>query len=131
MSYRTTEAAVKKLLDGFDPDADFDPFLEVANDLVTENCLASDYSDARLERIERWLAAHFYAVRDPRARSEGAGPVNASYEGSSGMGLDFTRYGQMVKMVDSAGNLAALDAMAKDGKVPKRATLRWLGTKDC
>ena len=104
-------------------DVAMEPFILTANELVTEVCTgdngpATAYTDARLELIERWLAAHFYAIRDPRVTSEGAGGVNASYESRVDLGFNLTRYGQMAMMLDSNGGLAKLNEDVKKGGKP-------------
>lgn len=111
-------------------DAAMLPFIEIANELVTECCTgtkgpASAYSDVRLELIERWLAAHFYAQRDPRYASESAG-VSVSYQSSVAIGFDNTHYGQQAMRLDTNGALAANNENAKKGR--RRASGYWLGT---
>ena len=110
---------------------EMEPFITVANQLVTEFCTgtagpATAYTTARLAEIERWLAAHFYAIRDPRVASEAAGPVSASYQSQVGLGLDLTHYGQQAKLLDTNGGLAAHDAATKRG-TSRRPVLFWLG----
>ena len=67
-------------------DSDLDPFISTANELVTEMCTGTvngpktAYTATRLELIERWLSAHFYAVRDPRVKNEKAGSVGVAYQ---------------------------------------------------
>lgn len=128
---RTTSAAVEAIID-VDVEIDLTPFIEVANSLVTEKCASAlnedgdaYYDAARLELIERWLSAHFYAIRDPRVSSEQAGSVGASYQNRVDLGLDQTTYGQQAKILDTAGGLASLDIMAKKGK--SRVKGYWLG----
>lgn len=100
------------------------PFIDTANDLVTELCAPLGYSATRLELIERWLAAHFYAVRDRLARHEYAGGVGAGdYGGEVGMYLESTTYGQQALMLDTKGGLSA-----EKGKA-SRPSVTWLGTE--
>lgn len=122
---RTTKAYIATIIEldvSIVPnDAAMEPFITVANELVTEVCTgdsgpATAYTDARLELIERWLAAHFYAIRDPRVANESAGGVSASYESRVDLGLNLTRYGQMAMMLDTNGGLAKLDVDIKKGK---------------
>jgi hypothetical protein len=122
---RTTPAAVSAIIE-VDAAIDLTPSIETANALVTELCAASGYSAARLELIERWLAAHFYAIRDPRAASEGAGGVSASYQHKVDLHFNQTTYGQQAMLLDTAGNLAALQAMMAQGK--GRVKAFWLGS---
>lgn len=129
MAIRTDAEAVSKINTEVDDSIDLDPFIEIASALVDEVCTDSDYSDARLELIERWLAAHFAAVNDPRTTLEHAGSVRVFFEGKSGLGLDFTRYGQQAKIIDTAGNLAALDKNMQSGGA-KGIDITWLGDWD-
>lgn len=112
---RTTSDLVGGLVEVTDG-VDLTPFIFSANELVTELCSASDYSDERLELIERWLAAHFYAVFEPRTKLEQAAGLMEQYEGRADMGLRFTRYGQQAMMLDTAGNLAAVNNSLNDVK---------------
>ena len=106
------------------------PFIEVANDLVTECCGGvATYDAARLERIERWLAAHFYTVRDMRAESEKAGPVSEKKQSKVDLGFDTSHYGQTAMRLDTAGGLAILNEKAKTGKTGL-VGVSWLGTED-
>ena len=112
-------------------DSTLDPFIEAASFLVDKVCADDeDYDDAALELIERWLAAHFYHVFDPRRVQERADVISATYEGKSGLYLDFTRYGQQAKLLDFNGHLAALDAEIKNPKKRITVDLTWLG-KEC
>lgn len=119
-------AGIVEVQDAADvPQADLEPYILSANELVTEVCASAGYTDARLELIERWLAAHFYSVFDPRSQSESAG-VSSSFEGSAGMHLERTRYGQQAMLLDTKGGLAQLNAQAKDGK-KRRSQFFWAG----
>lgn len=128
MADRTTEAAVKALVD-VESGKDLTPFITVANELVTECCVGGDHSDTRLELIERWLAAHFYAVYDSQAQSEQAGAVRVAFEGRADMFLERTKYGQQALILDTEGSLAALNSRVKKGKV-KSVGVTWLGTEE-
>lgn len=116
MSARTTETAVKGIIE---VDAisvsSLEPFISIANELVTEKCGGLGYSDTRLELIERWLSAHFYTVRDPRVTSETAGPVSASYQSSVSLGLNSSHYGQTALRLDTMGGLASLEQGSLNG----------------
>lgn len=126
-NFRTTDAKVKQVLEVSDS-IKTTAFIEVANNLVTDyivtECKAS-YSAAKLELIERWLAAHFYSVRDRRLSEEETGKTSGVYQGRTAMGFDSTLYGQHAKLLDTDGCLAALDAT--QGKRTVGAT--WVGTK--
>lgn len=88
--------------------SNIDRFITVANLVVTQHLAASGLSDALLAEVELWLAAHYLAIRDRRSQSESLGDASESYYGQSGLGLDFTPYGQQVKTLDPTGKLAGL-----------------------
>src|SRR5512145_1460222 len=120
---RTTSVNVASIIE-VDVSIDLAPFISVANELVTEKCVASGYTDERLELIERWLAAHFYCTRDPRPTREQAGPVSQSLQSVVDLGLNNSHYGQTAMLLDSAGNLRNLN------KGQKTASVTWLGNED-
>ena len=122
---RTTSEEVALIIE-VDESISLTPFIEAANALVTEKCSTDDYDATRLELIERWLSAHFYAIRDARPTNERAGSVGASYQSKVDLGFDVTHYGQMAMRLDTAGGLAALNAEAKKGG-SRTATVTWAG----
>lgn len=128
---RTTPELVAGIIEVDDGD-DLEPFIDVANELVTEVCApVVTYSAPRLEKIERWLAAHFYAIQRPRNFLEQAGTLREQIESKVDLGFNVTRYGQQAMRLDTAGGLAALDAQsggADSATVirPKRS-MTWLG----
>ena len=120
---RTNASAVAGIIE-LDPTIDLTPFIETAAafvDQLAENSAA--LTPERLELIERWLAAHFYATRDPRTASEHAGPVGANYQSAVTIGLQNSHYGQVALRLDTTGTLAALDGMSRDVE----AAGYWLG----
>ena len=125
MAVRTTSVLVASIIE-VDATIGVDPFILTASELVTECCSGVGYSSERLELIERWLAAHFYAVRDPRTTQERAGSVGAAYESKVDLHLDLTRYGQQVLLLDTNGGLAALNRAILSGG--RRVSVTWLGT---
>jgi len=129
---RTTTSNVVGIIE-IDSGISLTPFIEVANALVTEVCsLATDsdgdlvYDATRLELIERWLAAHFYHIRDPKSSREEVDDVAATYRSIVEIGFNNTHYGQMAMRIDTNGGLARLDKSAKDGKTTT-VSLTWLG----
>lgn len=111
---RTTSSAVEQVLLGdyaSDSSPSLTPFIEAASAVVDRVETCSDdkeiaLSDAELELIERWLAAHFYAMTDqPYAETETL-TSRAKFQGQTGMGLDASKYGQMAKVLDYSGCLA-------------------------
>jgi len=132
---RTTRAGVATIIELDDTvvpdDNSMLPFILTANELVTELCTgsnapATEYTAERLELIERYLAAHFYTLRDPRPVSEGAGPVSVTYQSSVAVGLQTSHYGQIAMRLDTNGGLAGLDAKMRMGSAKPGVT--WLGT---
>jgi hypothetical protein len=105
---RVTEAEVREIIE-VDAALVLTPFITIANLLVTTH-LAAEISDTDLlKEIERWLAAHFVAVRDPRATSESIDSVSRSFEQMKmGEGLMGTRYGQQAALLDTSGKLQNL-----------------------
>jgi len=105
------------------------PFIEVANELVTECCTSGSHTDLRLAQIEKWLAAHFYHHRDMKAQMEKAGSVSQNLQSKVDLGFDNTHYGQAAMRLDTEGGLAALNERIKKGK-RTTVSVTWLGTAD-
>jgi hypothetical protein len=127
---RTTSEQVAAVIE-VDATINLTPFIEMANQLVTEACTgvngpSTPYAESRLELIERWLAAHFYTVRDPRAVTEKAGAVSATVQSAVDLGFDTSHYGQSAMRIDTNGGLARINNKAKRG-VGKPGMV-WLGT---
>ena len=110
MANRVSDSEVKEIIDT-DTD-DIAPFIKVANILVTAKLGGQGLSDDQLKEIERWLAAHFVSMRDPRIMSEKTGEASVTYYGKSGLGLDGSQYGQTVKILDTTGILSSIGKMA-------------------
>jgi len=103
-----------------DDDYNLDAFILTANELVTEMCTGTkgpqapnEYSDARLELIERWLTAHFYHILDQRIKTEAAGSVRGEYQHKVDLNLAVTTYGQQAMMLDTNGALFDLSNRPK------------------
>ena len=133
---RTTRANVEGIIEVdagiVANDADMEPFITIANELVTEVCTgeagpSTAYSTARLELIERWLAAHFYTNRDPRTTSERAGSVGANFQSKVDLGFDTSHYGQTAIRLDTNGGLSQLNDRIKKGS--SKVGGFWAGTK--
>ena len=127
---RTTDDLVGGIIE-VDSDISLTPFIDVANELVTECCtdLTTDYSAARLILIETWLAAHFYNTRDMRAEMERAGTVQEKFRVKVDLGFDNDRWGQMAMRLDTQGGLARLNEQTKKGS-RRSVGVTWLGTED-
>lgn len=142
MGVRTTSELVGGIIE-LDPNiTDLDPFILIASILVDRVQAAADESGALdpanddaadketvLETIETWLAAHFYAMRDPRTTQEAVGGVQETYQSKVDLGLRLSHYGQMAIALDATGTLQNI----ADGKVnltPVEVGVSWLGTPD-
>lgn len=116
---RTTPDLVKEIIEVDEDLGTLDPFIDIANQLVTELCEPLNYySEERLTIIETWLAAHLWTSLDPRIQTQFADGVGVTFQNKIGLGLDHSTYGQMVKRLDTKGVLAQLDVnAAKGGKI--------------
>lgn len=136
MANRTNEDLVASIIDVGQAD-DVNPYITTANQFVTELCTTSGYDTTRLELIERWLAAHFFDVNRGRA-IRGAvypGPSEDYEPVKVDLFFNNTKYGQQAVLLDTAGNLAALQNAMEDVKKPLAASgparTRWLGKPLC
>lgn len=133
MPIRTTTTLVEGIID-LDEGDDLGPFIEVASELIDEKLSIHTkpdgslyYGNVRLEKIERWLSAHFYHQFRLRLHSEKAGPVASQSQYKIDMYLSHSQYGQHALILDTSGILAALNQATKDGK-RRTVGLTWLGT---
>lgn len=115
MAVRTNSAAVVDIL-GEDYDSVNSPSLagriETAASMVDDVVACAiekeqPISSTKAELIERWLAAHFYAVSDKPYTSRSTSGASGSFAGQTAMALDFTSYGQTAQQIDTSGCLAA------------------------
>ena len=89
-------------------DGQLNAFITAAQ-AIFDNALGNCGYSTDLElQIVTWLTAHLACCRDPQAKSVSIGDVSKSYSGNTGMGLDATTYGQMVKLLDTCGGLVNL-----------------------
>lgn len=115
---RTNEDLVIKVLgddyglrvDGSTPDLSV--YMDTAESMVDDlvECAAAlgkTLTTSKLELIERWLSAHFYAVNDKPYQSKSTNKASASFVGQTGMYLESTLYGQMAVRLDPTGCLTS------------------------
>jgi hypothetical protein len=102
---RVTEAEVEAIID-VDSSISATAFITAANLLIDEVLSGEGMDDDYLKEIERWLAAHFVAMRQRQLKAQWLGTAKEEYIGAVGKGLDFTQYGQTVKLLDTSGKLA-------------------------
>lgn len=117
MAYRVTEDEVRAII-VTDADVSITPFIHTANVLVSqiEDC-ADDrgitLSTSLKTEIEKYLAAHFYEIRDPRYTERRTMDAQAKFEEGR------TPWDQAV-LLDISG---CLDSFGKG----ERVDLEWLG----
>lgn len=135
MPARTTDADVRAIIEA-ETSIDMTPFIATANLLVTRCCVTNSplgdlttYTFDDLEMIERWLSAHFYAVRDNRRASEQVGSVQEAFQYKVGLNLNVTIYGQQALILDTEGGLARAQKVAEKGAAPT-VGVTWLGNAD-
>lgn len=105
---RVTDAEVKEILDT--SATSFTAFILAASILVDVNLATPAIltDTEQLKEIERWLAAHFFAIKERQERKTETGEGLSEFYGNAGLRLDFTPYGQQVKVLDSSGTLVNL-----------------------
>lgn len=128
MSQRTTITAVTDILgnlyvSGASPSVQ--PFIDTATLLVDRviACAVTKgvtITTAEAERIEAYLAAHFFGHAQQFFTSKSTVSASGSFQGQYAMSLDASQYGQTAKMLDPSG---CLNALSKGN----RASMTWLG----
>ncbi len=124
MAWRTTQEEVRTIIET-DSDLNIAPFLDAANalvDYIVTQDSAGILSAKLKEQIEKWLAAHFYAIRDLQYKEKKTGDASAIFQGRTGMGFDASLWGQQAKALDITGTLQRLDT-----KPRPKASLTWVG----
>lgn len=114
---RVQTADVKVLIDT--ELTDLSVFIQAATVQVNAVAALGLLDAATLKEIERWLAAHYVAMRTRQDAKAVMGDSSHTYAGKTGEGLSFTRFGQQAMLLDTTGTLAAL------GK--RRASITYLG----
>ena len=115
MANRTTDVEVQKII-SLNVLTTTDPFITTANLLVTEHLGTSSLSSAMLTQIEKYLAAHLTALHPDERQlvEQEVGEATDTFAGKFGQQLDFTQFGQTVKMLDSTGILAGISGAIVD-----------------
>jgi hypothetical protein len=104
---RVTDAQVKAILP---TSVDTSPYIKTANTILETQLAGQEVAEAVLIELELWLTAHLVALRGSgQARRTSYAGATIEYDtgtgGHTGLGLDATRYGQTVKMLDPTGIL--------------------------
>jgi len=104
---RTTAADVQLIIDTEVSTTIIDAMITTANLLVTDQ-LTGEHSDSILAEIEKWLTAHLIKMSwEKDTEKVKIGEAEERYS-KLGLGLDGSTYGQMVKVLDTSGNLSNL-----------------------
>jgi len=114
---RTNNTDVDEILDTtLDPSV-LDAYIDAASDIVDDIAgTNSGLSASRLERIEKFLAAHLATAQDPRASSQSGESRSISYEDR---GSDATaNYLEVAKSLDTTGIIADLNKRTATLDVP-------------
>lgn len=111
---RATEAEVKQInRETTWTEEQITAYLELANNKVTDIYSVDDYSTTTLRQIEAVLAAHFVALADPEVTEEKIDDLRVKYGGPLGPGLQQTRYGQILLLIDHKGIIAGVGSMGE------------------
>jgi hypothetical protein len=111
-----TIAEVKAIISTDLEDDSITAFIEMADAIVTK-LTGSCLTDNDKVQIELNLAAHFLSMSDQRLQAEKTGDASSNYQGSTGMGLDATLYGQAAKLLDCSGELVNLGQTAANWSI--------------
>lgn len=98
-----TTNQLNAILDNADQIDDAQMFIDTAEVLIDSTSAANVYDSAHLNKIRLWLAAHLASAKNPPKASKQQGKSRESYQHVLGKGLDSTRYGQVLKMLDYKG----------------------------
>jgi hypothetical protein len=129
---RTSADAVKAVLlrqYDFNNLPDIGPFITTASALVDWVVGKNNYGELNgniQERIECFLAAHFYFHADQVLQSKSTGGASGSFQGRTDMVFMGSQYGQTACALDVTGQLAKRSKEAETGM--KRTTqFFWMG----
>lgn len=132
MAQRTDPASVQAVMPyQWDGTTSVQPFIDTASPMV--DWLVGLDTDAVLnstlqERIECYLAAHFYCCTDKAYQTKMTGRASGQFQGQTGQGLASTDFGQMAMRLDITGRLSQQDQDALLGR-RRVATIKWIGNQ--
>ena len=111
---RATEAEVLEIMYGTAmTEEEIEPYMVTAYHIVEAWFADAEYSETILTQIEIWLSAHLASMADPNIVSEKFGDAAATYVNKFDLGLDHSRYGQQLRLLDYKGILTGLGAEVK------------------
>jgi len=103
---------------------DLSPFINGANIFVNNRLKTPGHvtDEITLKEIERWVAAHFIAIKEGELYGESFGGASENYlKPMVGKGLESTTFGQQAMVLDPSGML---------GKTTGKVTaFGWMGTE--
>lgn len=109
MAVRCSGDEVKEIIDTTLSASDIVPFITIANLVINEKLDGEGLSADFLKEIERWLSAHYVAIRDPRLSKVKVDDIEETYFlGKGDKGLGSTPYGVQVLAMDTTGILKDL-----------------------
>jgi len=113
---RVTEEQVKQVAGAEDEDADASQAIEVATLLTTEELSSAGLSEARLQQVELYLAAHFLTLttREGPLASQTVDNSSERYHNIYTAGLRSSRFGQQAVLLDTSGVLARIAAKSEN-----------------
>jgi len=117
MAARVQSADVKVIID---TDLnDLSAFITAASVQVDVIAALGILTTASLKEIERWLSAHYVAIRDRQVSKVTMLDTSHTYDGKTGTGLGSTLWGQQALLMDTTGTLASGSK--------RRATMTYIG----
>jgi hypothetical protein len=130
VAFRTDQSRVREVLEEADETIPVEPFIRAANAVINSlisRCAAMAASSAdELAVVETWLAAHYYAQRDPAYASKTTGGASGTFQGQTAMYFEASKYGQRAMELDGSGCLSKRQWELKTGNTMK-ASLTWGG----
>lgn len=112
----------------YDGSTDLTPYIDTAAAVVNRvaACAVNKgfvLSSDELELIERWIAAHFYAMSDQPYLEKETERARGKFQGVTKMHFEATKYGQVAMDIDYSGCLT---------NISKRTFARvdWLGKRE-
>ena len=127
---RVTSAEVLEIINETIPSTvtDVTAMILVAHAMI-DKVIVEDYPDEfdddYLKEMERWLAAHFTAIRYQTNASEAIETAKETYQFKLGLRLENTMWGQAVLVMDTTGSFAKLNV-----GTGRKIKMFWLGQND-
>lgn len=119
---RVVESDVRSVIET-NPAIELMPFIVTAHTLLDSlsNCMNGGNTEEMLFEIEKYMAAHLYAQRDPQYQSKSTGRASATFQGQTALGFESTWWGQTALRLDGTGCLAGSD------RKKTKVSAAWLG----